>query len=82
MHLLTFGVAREIAGAPQLDLATEPGAPPPATVAELHALLLSRYPALADIGAVRYAVNQSFAQASTPIHPGDELAIIPPVSGG
>ena len=80
MHLLTFGVAREIAGAPRLDLGDGDGAP--ATVAELHALLLARHPALADIGAVRYAVNQSFAEDSTPIHPGDELAIIPPVSGG
>ena len=51
MHLLTFGVAREIAGAARIDLAAEAGAPPPATVAELHALLLARFPALADVGA-------------------------------
>ena len=82
MNLLTFGVAREIAGASRLNLDAGPDAASPATVAELHALLLERYPALADIGAVRYAVNQSFAEDSTPIHPGDELAIIPPVSGG
>ena len=82
MHLLTFGVAREIAGASRIDLAAEADVPPPGTVAELHARLLARFPALADVGAVRYAVNQRFADDDTPLPPGDELAIIPPVSGG
>src|SRR5436309_414119 len=28
------------------------------------------------------AVNQEYAKAETQLHPGDELALIPPVSGG
>jgi molybdopterin synthase catalytic subunit len=28
------------------------------------------------------AVNQDYAQPEQPLHPGDELALIPPVSGG
>ena len=31
---------------------------------------------------VRCAVNQDFADPATPIHPGDEVAFFPPVTGG
>jgi molybdopterin converting factor subunit 1 len=30
----------------------------------------------------RVAVNRKFASADQPIHPGDEVALIPPVAGG
>jgi len=30
----------------------------------------------------RVAVNQSFAADNTPLHPDDEVALIPPVAGG
>lgn len=33
-------------------------------------------------GRVRYAVNQRYATPETRLHPGDEVAVIPPVSGG
>lgn len=31
---------------------------------------------------VRCAVNQDFADPETPVHPGDEVAFFPPVTGG
>jgi molybdopterin synthase sulfur carrier subunit len=31
---------------------------------------------------VRVAINQSFAAADTPLADGDELAFLPPISGG
>ena len=31
---------------------------------------------------VRIAINHQFADPSTPLHPGDELAFLPPISGG
>ena len=31
---------------------------------------------------VRVAINQQFADADTPLQPGDELAFLPPISGG
>ena len=83
MTLLLFGIAREIVGAPALEFrGHDPGAAPPSTVAELHARLTERYPALGAVGSLRYAVNQAFAAADAPIGPADELALIPPVSGG
>jgi molybdopterin synthase catalytic subunit len=55
----------------------------PATVAELWKALRSQYPALAPFeGAVAIAVNESFALPSTPLAEGDEVALLPPVSGG
>jgi sulfur-carrier protein len=35
-----------------------------------------------DVDEVRIAINQSFATAETLLHPGDELAFLPPMSGG
>jgi len=35
-----------------------------------------------DRSRVRIAVNQSFAAADQPLRPGDELAFLPPISGG
>jgi molybdopterin synthase sulfur carrier subunit len=31
---------------------------------------------------VRIAINQQFATADTPVQAGDELAFLPPISGG
>ncbi len=63
-------------------------APPPevATVGELLAWLKEQSPAhaeaLADLGVVRVAVNQEYAQPDHPVKPGDEVALFPPVTGG
>ena len=34
------------------------------------------------LGSVRVAINQQFADPHTPLKPGDELAFLPPISGG
>ena len=45
--------------------------------------LAVRYPALGTkLAQVRPAVNLSYASWDTVLHDGDELALIPPVSGG
>jgi molybdopterin converting factor subunit 1 len=74
-----FAVLREAAGVGdvQLDLPTE------ATAGGAAECLAERYPAIArHLPRVAYAVNQSYAPADSPLHDGDELALIPPVSGG
>ena len=35
-----------------------------------------------SLDSVRVAINQQFASADTPLQPGDELAFLPPISGG
>lgn len=54
-----------------------------ATVAELWAEICRAHPALADVGAsMSFAVNQEYAERSQRLRDGDEVAVIPPVSGG
>ena len=75
-----FARARDLAGGAD-SLSLRP--PLPATVGELRARLASECPALAPLlerSAV--AVNQEFAEDSQELHAGDEVALIPPVSGG
>lgn len=57
------------------------GAPLPATVGDLRARLSSEWPALRT-RPYRVAVNQGYASDATAIGSADELALIPPVSGG
>ena len=55
----------------------------PATVQTLLAVITAVYPNLAPIlPTALVAVNKNFAAATTPITPGDEVALFPPVSGG
>ncbi len=57
--------------------------PDDATVGSLWALLVEHYPRLVGYtGRMLYAVNQEYSQLDTPLHDGDEVAYIPPVSGG
>ncbi|MFS0774624.1 molybdopterin converting factor subunit 1 [Neobacillus sp. 3P2-tot-E-2] len=51
------------------------------TVAELKAELVRNYN-LSKLDSVMTAVNEEFAQDDEVIQDGDEIAFIPPVSGG
>src|SRR3712207_6596491 len=54
-----------------------------ATVGVLWDQLVDRYPRLVNYsGRLLYAVNQEFSTLETKLHDGDEVAFIPPVSGG
>jgi molybdopterin synthase catalytic subunit len=78
LRILCFGRLRELL-APEffVELAAS------ACVADLWLYLREQHPALAAYdGAIAIAVNQSFASSSTPLAPGDEVALLPPVSGG
>ena len=62
---------------------------PPAEVTTVAALLdwlkgqgPGHAEALADLSAVRVAVNQEYARPGDPVKPGDEIALFPPVTGG
>jgi molybdopterin converting factor subunit 1 len=79
VNIRLFAVLRERAGQAELVL----DLPPEATVADAAKVLVERLPALQLLAArTAYAVNQSYVTASTVLSEGDELALIPPVSGG
>ena len=53
------------------------------SVAEAFRLLCQRFPEMADhAGSLMYAVNAEYVSPDHPLRAGDELALIPPVSGG
>lgn len=55
----------------------------PATVADVWRALVETCPAAdAMSAAVSCAINAEFASMRAPVHEGDEVAFLPPVSGG
>ena len=73
-----FARLREQAGVETESIEVAPGS----TLAEVYAALHGKHAALPEQGAVRAALNQEFADWNTPVASGDEVAFIPPVSGG
>jgi molybdopterin synthase catalytic subunit len=74
VHVRLFAALRERAGAAEVELELPDGA----VVGDA----LERLEALADGIKVVAAVNHQYADVTSPLHAGDELALIPPVSGG
>lgn len=74
-----FAGHRDIVGRSEQELTLEAGA----SVGAVWEGLVAAYPRLAGYtGRLLYAVNQEFAQPATVLADGDEVAFIPPVSGG
>ena len=74
-----FASFREAAGSGTLDW----DAPAGATVSQVVAALLETYPGLGPAAEkALLAVNQEYVGGDLTLHDGDELALIPPVSGG
>jgi molybdopterin synthase catalytic subunit len=79
VRIRLFALQRELAGARevQVDL------PEPASVETAWDALVARFPLLAPgRPSVRFARNGAYADATEPLVDGDEVAMIPPVSGG
>ena len=79
VSVLLFGSLREAAGAKELAVSLPEGA----TVAALTALLARDHAAFARLpGRVRVSVNYEVVEESRALRDGDEVAYLPPVSGG
>jgi len=78
IKVLAFGIAKDIFGSPAigLELAND------STVYNLQYLLEQQYPRLGQLRSYMLAVNNEYALPGDTIHERDEIAIIPPVSGG
>jgi molybdopterin converting factor subunit 1 len=79
VEVILFGAAADRAGTRKVELEIEEGS----TLAEVWPLLAERYP---DLSAMRdtlaFAVNGEYARMDGRVGPGDEVAVLPPVSGG
>ena len=74
-----FATLRDLAGRDECWLALESGA----RAVDAKATLVARHPRLAGfVEYARLAINQEYQAWETPLCDGDELALIPPVSGG
>lgn len=73
-----FARLRELAGVETQDVKASAGA----RVASVYAAMRAYHPALPPQEGVRAALNHEFVDWDTAVAEGDEVAFIPPVSGG
>lgn len=79
LRIQFFAVARQLAG----TASGEVEVPEDATVASLRHAVAEQYPKLAGVlSSVVFAVNAEYADDCTKLSVDDEIACIPPVSGG
>jgi molybdopterin converting factor subunit 1 len=78
MKVLAFGIVKEIFSNSMVDIDLKDGT----TIDTLKTLLEEKYPRLNQLGSYMIAVNNEYAPITEVIHEGDEVAVIPPVSGG
>lgn len=78
LKMFTFGVARDITGAAIAEMETEEGI----TVADLKQQLFEKYPRFGALSSLLIAVNAEYGDDHTVLRASDEIALIPPVSGG
>jgi len=79
IKVLFFGAAADRAGTRETELDVRDGA----TLAEIWPLIVERH---ADLSPMRdtlaFAVNGEYARQEYAVSSGDEVALLPPVSGG
>ena len=79
VRVVYFGMLRDMAGREQETVELNEGA----RLAELYSSLQERIPGLRKFGgSIALAINYEYAAADSPLHEGDEVALLPPVSGG
>jgi molybdopterin synthase sulfur carrier subunit len=77
-QLLLFGITKDIIGSSPFAFPLEGEN----TAGNLIKQLTLNYPRLKDLNSLAIAVNGEYAIENTIINVGDEIALIPPVSGG
>lgn len=79
VHVRMFAALRETLGSSRLAVEMPSGA----TVGQLRRQLAEQFPRVSNLtGAMMVAVNSRYAGEATEIGPNDDVACIPPVSGG
>ena len=79
VKVLLFGAAADRAGTRQTELSVGDGA----KLEDLWPALADRHPGLVPLrDTLAFAVNGEYARMGDTVSPGDEVAVLPPVSGG
>ena len=79
MEVILFGISREIVGEKKLLV---PAGKKISTVKELKNWMNLTYPGLEKLTSMAVAVDSEYAEDDQELFDGNEVAIIPPVSGG
>jgi molybdopterin converting factor subunit 1 len=77
LNVLAFGIAKDIFGKSAISFYLDGE-----TTADLKKSLEQQYPRLKQLASYMVAVNNEYAQDGDLLTERDEIAIIPPVSGG
>jgi molybdopterin converting factor subunit 1 len=79
IRVLFFGAIRDVVGAREESLEVPPGS----SLGSVFDHYAARFPKLKDLaGSTVLALNQQFSSPAAPVADGDEVAFLPPVSGG
>lgn len=79
VRVLLFGAAADRAGTRQTEVAVSNET----TLGDLWPALTDRHPGLTEMrDTLAFAVNGEYARMEDAVSPGDEVAVLPPVSGG
>lgn len=78
IHILAFGIAKDILKQQKMvvELDTHP------TVGDLRNNLLETHAGFNKLSSLRFAVNEEYVDDGFSLKEGDEVILIPPVSGG
>ncbi len=76
--LVAFGIAKDILGVSRKAMAMPSGQ----SVGEAKRILVDEHPQLKELATIRFAINENYCDDQAVLKDGDELVIIPPVSGG
>ena len=77
INVKLFGIAKDIVGSSSLHIDQEIS-----TVNDLLAYLKTEYPPFEKLTSLLVAINDEYANNTAKIKSEDEVALIPPVSGG
>lgn len=77
-NVKAFGIVKDIVGGKQIVVESAELL----TVSQLLQHLGALYPTLTSLRSLLVAVNREYAEGHRSIAPSDEIALIPPVSGG
>ncbi|MEE8169098.1 MAG: MoaD/ThiS family protein [Phycisphaerae bacterium] len=78
VHVRLFGPSVDLASEPEATLTLDEGV----TLGSVAGRIAERWPKLGGAPGMRLALNRAYAALDTVLHEGDEIAVIPPVSGG
>jgi molybdopterin converting factor subunit 1 len=78
IQIRAFGIIREIVGNTTVSVVL----PDESTIADLRKHIEALYPPIKALSSFAIAINGDYNTAEKVINSGDEIALIPPVSGG